>query len=393
MLTSSRYGILYPSSDRSDSADVPRDFASVVAGLERTAMYGQGTLAARPVSTSGTPGIQGRFYMATDQTPMVLYYDYGTGWASVGSISAGSIGTTQLADGSVTNAKLAANAVTTDKILDGTILGSDLAAATVTATQLADALFPSRGAGAGTEALRALGTGAGNAVAGNDARLSDARVPLDGSVTTVKIVDGAVTSAKIADGTIVAADIAAGTITGDRLAADTVTAAQIAAGAVGNSELAANSVDSSKIVDGTVNTIDIADGAITSAKILDGTITSIDIADGTIQGWDLAGNIGITTSGTVQAGLLVSNGLYVMRTALAQHRFMNSGIITMSSDTGGGSSGSGSFDRAFSGLGSIGSTPTKFMSWYVSGWSPSGLSYNGSGTSGAWSIFYLADGV
>lgn len=44
-----------------------------------------------------------------------------------------------------------------------------------------------------------FGTGAGKVVQGNDARLSDQRVPTDGSVT----------SAKIADGTIVNADIAA----------------------------------------------------------------------------------------------------------------------------------------------------------------------------------------
>ena len=35
-------------------------------------------------------------------------------------------------------------------------------------------------------------------VAGNDARLSDARTPTDGSVTTAKIADGAVTAAKVA---------------------------------------------------------------------------------------------------------------------------------------------------------------------------------------------------
>lgn len=83
MQTSTRYGVLYPSADRSDSADVPRDFIAVVGGLERTAMYGQGTLAGRPISSPGTPGIQGRFYMATDQSPHALYYDYGTGWDSV----------------------------------------------------------------------------------------------------------------------------------------------------------------------------------------------------------------------------------------------------------------------------------------------------------------------
>src|SRR4051812_34502917 len=125
MLTSSRYQIVYPAPTRADSADVPRDIGSLVTAVERSAMYGQGTLATRPTSTAGTPGIQGRFYMATDQTPMVLYYDYGTGWASVGSISAGSIGTARLADDSVTGGpagagvKLKQLTVTHDNIAAG----------------------------------------------------------------------------------------------------------------------------------------------------------------------------------------------------------------------------------------------------------------------------------
>jgi len=85
LLTSSRRGIVYPNTTRVDSADVPRDFLSMVNALEVDMIYGQGTLAARPTSTVGTPGIQGRMYMATDQTPHALYYDYGTGWDSIGS--------------------------------------------------------------------------------------------------------------------------------------------------------------------------------------------------------------------------------------------------------------------------------------------------------------------
>ncbi len=49
--------------------------------------------------------------------------------------------------------------------------------ASVTAAKVADALKPSVSAAAGTEALRALGTTATTAAAGNDSRLSDARTP------------------------------------------------------------------------------------------------------------------------------------------------------------------------------------------------------------------------
>jgi len=52
---------------------------------------------------------------------------------------------------------------------------------------------------AATASLRTLGTGAQQAAAGNDARLSDTRTPTDGTVSTAKIVDGAVTLAKLAN--------------------------------------------------------------------------------------------------------------------------------------------------------------------------------------------------
>jgi hypothetical protein len=51
---------------------------------------------------------------------------------------------------------------------------------------------------AGTATKRSLGTAATQAAAGNDARLSDTRVPTDNSVSTAKIQDGAVTAAKVA---------------------------------------------------------------------------------------------------------------------------------------------------------------------------------------------------
>jgi hypothetical protein len=57
----------------------------------------------------------------------------------------------------------------------------------VDASKIAAVLKPSAGAAGGAEALRALGVVAGTAAAGNDARLADQRVPLDGSVNIAKL--------------------------------------------------------------------------------------------------------------------------------------------------------------------------------------------------------------
>jgi hypothetical protein len=162
-----RFNISIPTTDRLDAPDIPLYLRAIAFAMEgNSAMYGQGDFVDRPPSTPSTPGIEGRFYMAMDLTPRTLYYDYGTGWQSVGAVAVGSIGTASLADGAVTNIKLAADAVTSAKILDGTIVAADVADNTLTAAKLVNALVPSRGAGAGVEALRALGTAAGNAAAG-----------------------------------------------------------------------------------------------------------------------------------------------------------------------------------------------------------------------------------
>jgi microcystin-dependent protein len=184
-----RFGIARPKADRSDTADVPRDVRAVADAVEaQAARFGHGTFASRPAF-----GNQGSFFMATDMSPQTLFYDNGTGWITVGTVASGSVGSTQLADGAVITVKLADSSVTSVKIADGTIVAGDIADGTLTAAKFAAALKPSGGAGAATEALRALGTGAGLAAPGTHAP-QHAAGGADPLAITLAMLDPAVTA-------------------------------------------------------------------------------------------------------------------------------------------------------------------------------------------------------
>lgn len=166
MPSTPRLGLPYPA--LSDIADVPADMGELALQLDTSVPYGQGPIANRPISTPGSPGIQGRVYLATDSTPYVLSVDHGTGWQNVGVIAAGSIGTTELADRSVTGIKIALETILDENVASGAIGTTEIADLAVTAAKIAAALKPSQGAGASTEALRALGVGPGLALGYND---------------------------------------------------------------------------------------------------------------------------------------------------------------------------------------------------------------------------------
>jgi len=123
-----RWSLRYP--ELTDVADGPQAFRNLASDLDNVAMDDQGTVATMPVSTAQTPGKKGRYWFATDQG--ILYRDNGAGW----------------------------DPITSSAPVDGE---------------------------AGVPSLRTLGTGGHQACAGNDPRLSDQRVPLDGSVTIPKL--------------------------------------------------------------------------------------------------------------------------------------------------------------------------------------------------------------
>lgn len=168
-----RWALTYP--ELADPADIDQAVRPLAEALDAVAMDDQGTFALRPAA-----GSYGSYYYATDQG--ILYRDNGTTWDTVGGpsavLSTGSVDTSEIADDAVTADKLRDSAVTdgdravtTDHIRDVAVTQAKIALQAVAAAQISNTLKPSAGAGTGTEALRALGTGANEATAGNDGRI------------------------------------------------------------------------------------------------------------------------------------------------------------------------------------------------------------------------------
>lgn len=89
MANTTRWALPFPALDGSDSADVPFWMNALAVALDGVAMDDQGTLANRPVSTGGSPGKRGRYYMVKGDSIAanngILWRDNGTGWDEVGT--------------------------------------------------------------------------------------------------------------------------------------------------------------------------------------------------------------------------------------------------------------------------------------------------------------------
>jgi microcystin-dependent protein len=129
-----------------------------------------------------------------------------------------------------------------------------------------------------------------------DARLTDQRTPLDGSVTAAKLAAGSVGSAALA----------AGAVTASKLANDAVATVAIADGAVTDAKLAANTITAASLSAGAVNTSALADGAVTSSKLTAALQPAV----------NLPGDL-IVSAASSRAGALLCDGSAVSRTTYA----------------------------------------------------------------------------
>lgn len=147
--------------------------------------------------------------------------------AGSGIIAEGAIGTTQIADASITDAKIVG--LTASKITAGTINAADVNIINLKADNITTGTINGK-------VIPVLG---GDKIE-------------DGAISGVKIVNGAVTTDKIDDGAVTAAKVVASAITTEKLAANAVTANKILAGAVTTDKLAANAVTADKIKANTI---------------------------------------------------------------------------------------------------------------------------------------------
>ncbi|KAI9159252.1 hypothetical protein H9P43_008592 [Blastocladiella emersonii ATCC 22665] len=200
----------------------------------------------------------------------------------VGVLSASNlpaVGTLVLADGSVTDAKVAS--VSGSKLVAGTVGTSVLADGAVTDAKVASVSGSKLVAGTvGTAALI-------------DLAVTDAKVA---SVSGSKLVAGTIGTGALADAAVSNAKLATG-IDGSKLAAGTVGTSVLADAAVTNAKLATG-IDGAKLNVGSIGTVQLAAGAVTDAKVTDvsavkltGTLDPARIANGTLTNAKLASGI------------------------------------------------------------------------------------------------------
>lgn len=167
-------------------------------------------------------------------------------------IAAGAITTTTIADDAISTAKIAANAITAGEIAAGAVTATQIAAGTITASELAANSVTANAIAAGSVAADEIAAGA---------------------ITTAKITAGAVTANEIAANTVTAAQIASDTITANQIASSTITANELAAGTITANEIASNTITAGQIAAGAINTDELAANSVNADKIQVNSIT------------------------------------------------------------------------------------------------------------------------
>jgi uncharacterized delta-60 repeat protein len=195
----------------------------------------------------------------TWNTPVILD---GAGFVGNGSSLAEVSGKAAISYYDATNGDLKFVLLTTDLLWqanDGTV--APLTAATVTAGAI------------GSEQLAANAVQSGNIASG---AIGSTQLAAN-AVQAGNIASGAIGSAQLANGAVGNAQLASNAVQAGNIASGAVGSTQIASGAIGSAQLANGAVDSSNIADGSIADADISPGAaIAPSKIADGTGSGLD---------------------------------------------------------------------------------------------------------------------
>lgn len=146
----------------------------------------------------------------------------------------------------LTSALLASGSVGTSQISDGTVTSTDLSSTGVTAGTY----------GSATQSAQIVVDAAGRITSASNVAIS-----AGGSLGST------IESSEITDRTIVTADIANDAIGTANILDGTIVSADIADTTIATADLSDSSVTTAKITDGTIATADLADSAVTAAKL------------------------------------------------------------------------------------------------------------------------------
>jgi hypothetical protein len=296
----------------------------------------EANLMASTLTTKGdllTHGSSDFARLAVGSTNQVLVADSaqsaGMKWANVTSamITDLEVATADIADGAVTEAKLASGAVTSAKIADLTIATGDIADNAITAAKIATAVAGDGLAGGGGTALsvsvdnttievsgdqvRIKGGGINNAMVAADAAIADTKLA---TISTAGKVANSATTANTTNlaGTIVARDVSgnftAGTVTA-ALSGNATTASTLLTGRnfslTGDVTASAVSFNGSAAV---ALSTTIANSAVDTAQLAAAAVTNAKIQDGTILGAKIASTAALSVASVVTTGDVSSFG-------------------------------------------------------------------------------------
>ena len=243
--------------------------------------------------------------------------------AKINQSSTTKIGTTAIADGAITYAKIQ-NVSATDKLLGRSSAGSG-SVEEISCTSFARAILDDADAATVRSTIGLGIVATGNTI--NTALLEDGSVVSDklasGSVSTTKIVDSGVTNAKLASNSVDSVQLVASGVTAGKLAADAVVTVNIANSAITGAKIAAAAVSGVHIVDGSITQNKLASGSIATAYIADSGVTQVKLAANAVATVNI-------TDGNVTEAKLASGSVTLTKLSLSSGELSGS-LITASS--------------------------------------------------------------